>query len=50
MILDTNGLSALAEGEPGLEPFCAEQRKLPFLSLFWVNTGTDFAVSQPHSL
>jgi hypothetical protein len=37
VILDTNGLSALAEGESALERSCARPLKSPFLSLAWVN-------------
>ena len=42
MILDTNGLLAVAEGEPGLEAILRRAAQVAFLSLFWVNAGTGF--------
>ena len=43
MILDTNGLSALGDGDPKLEPILREAEDLALPTLCWGNIDTESA-------
>ena len=42
MILDTNGLSAMAEGEPALEPILRKAAQLAIPVIAWASAGMEF--------